>query len=465
MFYFMSVVLAAMAPMLFSSVSSTVNNVEMEYAAEPTLSATESEHGVAEQDLDIDDLDLGVNEPMLSVNEIAELIKGKGRLITPGMNPSDYIATLREPWKEIAFSEDAEILSSVSFSFDKVFEYSQWESLLFDLAKHEDVRLYEIGETMQGRKIYSVEVGSAEKTVLLSAGVHAREIGGVYLLYQMLKEKVEEAEKDDAARQSLMDSVKFAAVVLANPDGYAYYAATGSPIKSNNQYGAGNGIDINRSFPVSYGGILLGVAKSGGDFPNGPAAANYSGPTLGCAKETQALMRFYSKYIAVENSAVAYIDIHQQGRVVYRSTRIDGVDDTGPNHQFGQRLVDYLGYRFAPYEAFNGGEGGTTARMVMDLSLGFKMGRFGVLGLPVEGEALPLALYKDMPNYLDYYPNNASIPSITLEITKTDYSKGPLRNVRDAKAEYSKYKYSGFLALAANEAAIMENHSGDAEAN
>ena len=164
-------------------------------------------------------------------------------------------------------------------------------------------------------------------------------------------------------------------------------------------------------------------------------------------------MRFFHKYIVEENSAIAYIDIHQQGRVVYSSVRSGGVDDTVPNHQYGQKLINYLGYKFEPYNtSFIGGSGGTTVRMAMDYSLGFQMGRFGVMGLPVNGEYLPLALFKDMPDYKDYYPNKTSIPCITLEITKVNHVSGPLRNIWDTKAEYERYKYDGFLTYAAEEA-------------
>ncbi|MDR3239175.1 MAG: hypothetical protein LBT44_03695 [Clostridiales bacterium] len=393
-------------------------------------------------------------EPMLTAEEITERIGGKGNLITPGMDPSDYQMVIDAPWNEMTFPNDAEP-SGVTFSYDEAFTYSQWENILFDLAQYEDVRLFEIGETLEGRKIYSIEIGSAQKTVLLSAGVHAREIGGVYLLYHLLQNKAEEAGNSTEAHQSLTNDVKFAAVLIANPDGYTYYVETGSPIKSNNQYGDGKGVDINNNFPASYGGIRLSGVKTTGSGITSPATADYSGPSLGCAKETQALMRFYHKYIVEENSAIAYIDFHQQGRVVYLSTRVDKVDDTGPNRQFGQKLVDYLGYRFAPYGTFAGGGGGTTARMVMDYSLGFQMGRFGVVSLPVQGEALPLVLYRDIPNYLDYYPNKTSIPSITLEITTLSWNITPIRNVWAAKAEYDKYKYGEFLTYVADEAVKM----------
>ncbi|MDR3239674.1 MAG: hypothetical protein LBT44_06255 [Clostridiales bacterium] len=386
----------------------------------------------------------GSAAPMFTAEEIKTRIGDKARLITPGMSAEDYSAALETSWKEVTFPEGTNPTGLTS-AFNQVYSYAQWEKILIDLAKHSMAHLYEIGETQGKRKIYCVEIGAGKKTVLLSAGVHANEIGSVYLLYQLLYDKVLEAEKNESARRALTEDVKYAAVVAVNPDGYDYNAASGGNSKSNNQYGGGKGIDINRSFPVCFGGFHISGVPRTASLPTGPASRDYSGPSLGCAQETRALMKFFDKYIVKEHSAAAYIDVHQQGRVVYLSLRDSKMDDTGTNRQLGKKLVDYLGYSFADYDRYGNGQGGTTVRMAMDYSFGFQMSPFGVMGLPVDGEVLPAVLFRDMPNHMDYYPDKRGIPCITLEITRVDYSKGLLRNITDTKTEYKNYRFGGLL--------------------
>lgn len=97
------------------------------------------------------------------------------------------------------------------------------------------VQLYNIGETVQKRKIWVLKIGGAGPQVLMAGNIHGDETTGGQLLQRWVWETCNQPsiEQGDLAR-----SVQAYYMPMFNPDGY-----------ESNSRGNANGADLNRAFP------------------------------------------------------------------------------------------------------------------------------------------------------------------------------------------------------------------------
>lgn len=159
-----------------------------------------------------------------------------------------------------------------------------------------DIVSYEvIGQSVQGRDIYALKVGSGETHVLITAGVHARENANTPMIMQGLFDFLGGAGD---AQRDLLSKVTLVVVPLVNPDGYQYCLDTGESCKKTNI----NDVDLNRNFPCKYWNWGSRV-KTGGN--------GYPGPYAASEPETQAVMALFDRY-AFELA----VDIHSRAREI-----------------------------------------------------------------------------------------------------------------------------------------------------
>ena len=223
---------------------------------------------------------------------------------------------------------------------DNYYGYSELASDLSVLSqKYGDKMSYSsIGTSLDGRSIYAVSLGSpdAEKQIIVSAGIHARE----YLTPMLVMKQLELClyNYDTAAYggiplSEIFEEYQFCILPMCNPDGVsmaqfgldslnseelkstvrAIYQSdkalgyTSDPIDKYLTYWKANarGVDLNRNFDTKDWKNLQKVKL--------PSYINYKGTAPLSEPESKAL----ASYVSSLSSPVASLAIHSQGEVIY----------------------------------------------------------------------------------------------------------------------------------------------------
>jgi murein tripeptide amidase MpaA len=205
-------------------------------------------------------------------------------------------------------------------------------------AAHPDiVRVFSIGKSQQGRKIWAAEVSDrvgideGEPEVLFDGLHHAREHLGVeqtlYVL-DLLTGKYGKSGSVGRRVTKLVGKRRIWIVFMLNPDGLAYDLG-GNPYREwrkNRQPTPGSssiGTDLNRNYGYRFGCCGGSSGK--------PSSAFYRGPKAWSAPETRALRDFVdSRVIDGRQRIRAHITFHTAGELVlwpYGYTRADVPSD------------------------------------------------------------------------------------------------------------------------------------------
>ncbi|MCB9671701.1 MAG: hypothetical protein H6736_09415 [Alphaproteobacteria bacterium] len=131
---------------------------------------------------------------------------------------------------------------------------------------------FEYGRSVEGRPLLGVEVGSGERTVAVTAGIHGIEHIGVRTALAVLRAPPE--------------GVRLLVLPVLNPDGYARTEALGGEGPVAVMRKNARGVDLNRNFPMPWGARPTRVPFAGTDHPD---AATYRGPHPLSEPETAAL--------------------------------------------------------------------------------------------------------------------------------------------------------------------------------
>lgn len=184
-----------------------------------------------------------------------------------------------------------------------------YESLCEDMALltagHEDIMSYESrGITSQGRNIWLIKLGNlnAEKKILITASIHAREYMSSQLVMRMLEEFVlnfDVPNSDGVTYRQYFANTCFYILPMVNPDGVTISQNGIKSIKAN-----ANGVDLNRNFPLGFG--------SGPRVASSPGLAYYPGTSPLSEPETQAMAVLLN-----ENVFCAGINYHSMGNIIY----------------------------------------------------------------------------------------------------------------------------------------------------
>lgn len=197
-----------------------------------------------------------------------------------------------------------------------------------------------IGQSLDGRKLYDVIVGSpsAPKQVMIQGAIHAREYITVPLMMQQLESLLagyDTGYYNDIPLADLLNSTAIHFIPMANPDGvslsqfgegairsdglrqviqtcYALDTADQRTTAPYDQYlrrwkSNANGIDLNHNFDAGWGRLNATL------FHN--SATNYKGPAPLSEPESQALASLANQY-----RFHAVINYHSMGNVIYWDT-------------------------------------------------------------------------------------------------------------------------------------------------
>ncbi|KAI1373195.1 hypothetical protein F4677DRAFT_462551 [Hypoxylon crocopeplum] len=200
-----------------------------------------------------------------------------------------------------------------------------WADIQASFANNSE--LIQAGFSFEGRPIQGIHLwGSSGKNskpaVFFNGNVHAREwvtsMVVEYLLYQI----VTGYEKDTAV-QTALDNYDFYVLPVVNPDGFVYSQTDYRLWRKNRQTRENTtaiGTDINRNWPVGFGGE--------GSSSN-PSSETFSGYQAGDTPEAAALIAF-AQGLAADKGIKLYIDWHSYAQVILLSYGYT-CDDFPPN--------------------------------------------------------------------------------------------------------------------------------------
>ena len=229
---------------------------------------------------------------------------------------------------------------SVVDTADNNYSYSELSSDLSVLAeKYGDKMSYaSIGTSLDGRSIYAVSLGNpnAEKQIIVSAGIHAREYLTPMLVMKQLElclYNYDSAAYGDLPLSEIFEKYRFCILPMCNPDGItlaqfgldslnseelkdtvrAVYQSdkslgyTTDPINKYLTYWKANarGVDLNRNFDTKDWEGLQKVTL--------PSYINYKGESPLSEPESRAL----ADYVSSLSNPVASLAIHSQGEIIY----------------------------------------------------------------------------------------------------------------------------------------------------
>ncbi len=392
-------------------------------------------------------IDTGDHEPVASLSALNQEYAAYGSMTIAGMAGGDYDAAMAATWTEI---ETPGSPAPLSVDLAELMDYKTIEQSIFNLGKYDGVDVFKIGESELGRNIYMLKIGlpgeyAGDKPLLMLTGsVHAREFAGAEFTLKFLTDTLAKAQTD-AYTRALLERVTIVAVPLVNPDGRELIIAGGDPSRKSNA----NGVDLNRAMPAVNAGQLIAGASLPENFSVTPGMDFFAGSRLGTESETQAMMKWMSVFVP---QASAYIDLHQQGGVMFYNKPFTSSESDDACFEFAQSVNDLLdgGYRPKKEDAEYSinGDGGTMTDYARSISEGFVFSyRLGRMALLMDGVETPLISFGDIDKYMDFYhPVNRDFLCMTIEIGRKPTYLGASEDARERRAdEYEEYGWRGFL--------------------
>ncbi|KAI1828242.1 hypothetical protein F4861DRAFT_173421 [Xylaria intraflava] len=168
------------------------------------------------------------------------------------------------------------------------------------------------GRSIQGIHLWGKEGKDSKPAIFFNGNVHAREwitsIVVEYILYQLIS-----GYADDELVQKVLDNYDFYVLPVVNPDGFVYTQTTDRLWRKNRQTRTNTtvvGTDINRNWPVGWGG--------GGGSSSDPSDETFGGFAPLDAPETAALAE-YAGRLRDLNGIKLYVDWHSYAQVILLS--------------------------------------------------------------------------------------------------------------------------------------------------
>lgn len=180
--------------------------------------------------------------------------------------------------------------------------------------------IQEIGQSVEGRSLYALKLGTGEKEVLLDAAFHGREHMTTNVLMEMIESYltayVNGTNIGKYNVKDILNEVSIIFVPMVNPDGVTL--SQGGHVKtplaklkamnnnaSFNRWKANiNGVDLNRQFDVNW--HLIKTTK--------PSFKEYKGKAPFTEPEAIAV-----KQLIDEGNHLAYVSYHSSGQIIYWS--------------------------------------------------------------------------------------------------------------------------------------------------
>ena len=219
-----------------------------------------------------------------------------------------------------------------------------------------------MGRTLDGRELYHVVIGeaTAEKRVLIHAGIHAREYVTSQLVMKQMADFLDRLQRNESygglTYAELMERCALHIVPMVNPDGIALSQQGLSGVRTQEAWNSVlkialedeekaegqylrewksnmNGVDLNRNFDALWEEYSDRVGR--------PSSMRYKGESPGCEPESAALIR-----LTEAQEFDRTISYHAQGSEIYWYFGQDG-EVYEATKAFGERIAAATGYRLA----------------------------------------------------------------------------------------------------------------------
>lgn len=379
----------------------------------------------------------------LSLDDMTAAVNGAAQFTIEGMDAQAYEEAVRssENWVEIVRAESPEPLL---YDISRRYEWSDIEQYLLAMSSHTVAKVYAMGETTGGRRIYSVCIGTGEKCVMLTGGLHAKEPAGTSYILRLLGELISDLESGDERAVSLLEQYRIVAVPCCNPDGRAILEAD----EATDWRANGSGVDLGCNFPTSNAGQLSPDAHQAYHATE-PGASDYPGLALGSETETRILIGWLNKYI---DSAAVFCNLEQYGRYIHTVSSYMSEDATARSNALAFNLQTFLSREDASYtlvpedEPMRGWGAGSILEYASELAEGLSFcPEYGRMGLKLGSAPKPLCLYGDIDAHAEAYaPRNDTVAMVTVELS----TKGGAAYYENARRNHLKeYQNCGYEEL------------------
>ncbi len=149
---------------------------------------------------------------------------------------------------------------------------------------------------------------TAKPTLMLTSGVHARELAPVELTMRLVEELLSQYGKDPQVTE-LVNTRELVVLPMVNVDGRIQVEQGNSWQRKNLN---GSGVDINRNFDAYWNYQGMNVPSSWKNGLLSPGSETYSGPSAASEPETQAVQNMYTR-----KKITASVDIHAYGDMFF----------------------------------------------------------------------------------------------------------------------------------------------------
>ena len=232
-------------------------------------------------------------------------------------------------------------------TFDEVASKLKLISLMYPSLTN----LQEIGQSVEGRSLYSIKLGTGKKEVLFDAAFHGREHMTTNVLMEMIDTYLKaylngtKIEKYDV--KTILSEVSIVFVPMVNPDGVTL--SQGGKVKTSmaklramngssnfNRWKANiNGVDLNRQFNVNW--QLIKMTK--------PSFKEYKGKAPNTEPEALAMKRLIDR-----GNHLAYVSYHSSGQIIYWSRAKNQFERT---KKLVKGVSSITGYKMMPVTTKN----------------------------------------------------------------------------------------------------------------
>lgn len=187
---------------------------------------------------------------------------------------------------------------------------------------HKRARLFTVGKSVLGRKIYAVGIGNVKNAVLYAGGIHAQEWITTSLLLRFFDELCSQEEMYRVNLEEIWETRGLVLLPLCNPDGVEI-ALGGSKTARHLSHlidglqeqfprswqANARGIDLNHNFDAGFSELKRMETAAG---ITGPGPRQYGGKLPGSEPETRAMM---SVCMGLDIKKV--FAFHSQGEEIY----------------------------------------------------------------------------------------------------------------------------------------------------
>ena len=300
-----------------------------------------------------------------------------------GMNVVDYKNTIEKIDNYLKVSET---YNQIIYDFEKEYHYSDLEKIYNNLAKSDIVKLEIIGTTVDGRNMYSIEIGTGDKVTMFEASIHAAESANTLFITKFMIDLVNEYENNNQDIIEFLKNNKIVILPCANPDGYEITRFGVEYLNNKNLYIGNaineqlkfikfnaNGVDLNRNFPSQTAGLYYKKYDLHESVSLSLSLASYSyypGQTLGSEPEVKAIIYWQNKWINVLKS---YVALHSAGQSIYNGKPFLSDEYNKNSYNCASIIGDITNYRVLTKEDEEAGEGndGTSSEYMAESLSGF----------------------------------------------------------------------------------------------